>query len=88
MVFHSIMAFIVTGVLVNTNPQKDILHRQTESIMDVDHASYKTTEFFAKTMSLKCLHKHRFCLNRVQKNVVFWLNIAIFKKISGLQRIQ
>jgi len=58
MVFHSIMAFIVTGELVNTNPQKDNLHQQTESIMDVDRASYKTTEFFDKTLSPKCHHRY------------------------------
>jgi len=50
------MAFAVTDISLNTNPQKDILHRQTESIMDVDRASYKTTEFFAKTLTPKCLH--------------------------------
>lgn len=55
MVFHSIMAFIITGVLVNTNPQKDILHRKIESIMDVDRANYKTTEFFDKSLSILTL---------------------------------
>jgi hypothetical protein len=83
------MVFAVNSVSVNINPQKDsFLRRQTESIMDVDRASYKTTEFFAKTLSPKCHHKFRFCANRAQIYIIFMLNIAVFKKISGLHRIQ
>ena len=50
--------------------------------------SRKLFKFFDKTLSLKCHHRCWFCVNRVRIYIIFWLNIAIFKKISGLWRIQ
>ena len=50
--------------------------------------AFQIVKIFAKTLSLKCLHRYWFCLNRVQIYLIFWQNIIILKKISDLQRIQ
>jgi len=85
MVFHTIMAFIVTGVLVNTNLHKDILHRQTESIMDVDRESYKMSEFFEQNLDSKMSPHIPILLILSPKKYQFLTLRSHFKKNNQIQ---